>query len=87
MKIASVLIASVMLAGLVNGAQAATCTSASTECTADLNIISGGSIGTGTQGTVTLLQINPNQVEVEVSLQSGVLLVTSVLLRTTDRPV
>jgi hypothetical protein len=45
--------------------------------TFQLNIISAGNIGTGTQGTVTLTQNGLNEVDVEVKLTAGVLLINT----------
>ena len=53
-------------------ASAATCTATSNECTANLNIISASNIGSGTQGTITLTELNADEVVVGVSLVSGV---------------
>ena len=65
------------LAAVSSAAEASSCTITSVECSASLSVISATNIGSGSQGTVTLKEIGADEVEVEVSLASGVKLINS----------
>jgi hypothetical protein len=58
-------------------ANAVTCSALATECSADLNIISDSSIGSGSQGTVDAKVLSSTEIEISVALASGVKFINS----------